>query len=150
MDAHNSPSFRSLVVVCLLAVAVPNLAACQPPKQDCEARALAAQVVRTDPRSRRLFVLSTERDLLEATTRARVLRDLESLVKGCQPAWGQDWAISFFSDATSVGYKDDEALSAQVASGQWARAYLGEFAMPERSLTVYPAEPTRSRSFTIE
>ena len=113
-------------------------------------RAGEAQVVRADARSMRLFVVATESDLLDAATRARVVQMLRSLVEDCQPGWDQDWRISFFSNPVSAGYKDEPALSDQVANGQWVDAYIGEFEMSERKLTVFPAVPARSKWFVVE
>jgi hypothetical protein len=142
--------FFALVLVGLLTATVVTPVLSQTASEDCEVRAREAQVVRADARSMRLFVIATESDLLETAPRARVLQTLQSLVEDCQPGWEQDWRISFFSNPASAGYKDEPALSEQVTSGQWAEAYIGEFEMSERKLTVFPAVPARSKWFVDE
>lgn len=142
--------FRVLGIIGVLLTTSPGPAIGQTSPEECETQAVEAGVVRTDARSKRLFVVSTERDLVEAASRARIIGDLQSLVAQCQPTWQQDWSVSFFSNAASAGYKDEQDLSEQVMSGRWADAYLGEFAMSERKLTVYPAVPAQSQWYVVE
>lgn len=142
--------FRAVALLGALVAAAPNLAVGQASSAACETRALEAAVVRTDARSKRLFVVASERDLVEATSRSRIVGDLQALVADCQPGWDQDWNVSFFSSAALAGYKDEEALREPAMNGEWAEAYLAEFTMSDRRLTIYPAVPAQSRWYAVE
>jgi len=133
----------------ILAAAVPGTGSCQGQIQECEARAAANNVLRIDETAKRIFVRATEADLVDGPRRERLVRELDLLVRLCQPGWASEWSASFFSDAASAGYKDDEALAERVESGEWSRAYVGELQRLDSSLIIFPAMPERRRSLPV-
>ncbi|MCZ6516647.1 MAG: hypothetical protein O6763_04070 [Gammaproteobacteria bacterium] len=54
-----------------------------------------------------------------------------------------EYFISFFAREDLVGYKTDSGLEKAVSSGDWAKAYLGEYYTHSHEITLWPALPEK-------
>jgi hypothetical protein len=97
------------------------------------------RVARFDDGERRIFVLGTSQEISTPGKARRVMRNLSKLVHECRPNWNATWAVSVFTDAKFVRYKDDPSLSTFVADGSWSRAYIAEYDRHSKTMTLMPA-----------
>ncbi|HKQ75857.1 MAG TPA: hypothetical protein VJ810_19335 [Blastocatellia bacterium] len=109
----------------------------------------SAQIVRTDERTKRLFV-QVKPDQISTRQKAEsILFSLQKTIKECYPNWGEEWSISFFSDEKYAGYQDESKINKFVIDGSWAENYLGEYNRVTRRMTLYPTSQKKMRYFTI-
>lgn len=122
----------------LLTAAVLPACTLESKRQDslagCVEQTLSVQVVRTDERNKRLFLVDGELD-------AEILQGQMQPLGSCfeRAGWGKDWALSVYADSKYAGYKDEAHIIAYHENDAWAKAYLMEYGNGTHSLTRMPA-----------
>ena len=98
-----------------------------------------ADAVRLDEENVRIFVVCPDISEMNDADITQLVVDIFSRLEGLS----DEYFISFFARDDIVGYKTDEKLADDVASGDWANAYLGEYYTHSHRITLWPAIPAK-------
>ncbi len=101
---------------------------------NCVEKSLKAKVVRVDEQNKRLFVVHPTLTSEEFNAN---LAGIKACIGG--KAWGDDWAISVFTDQKYAGYKDEKSIIPFHKDNAWAKAYRFEYSNSESKLLKSPA-----------
>jgi hypothetical protein len=107
------------------------------------------RVIRPDDTNKRLFIEATENQIDSVKKMASYLQRLDRAIEQCEPSWKGKWSASFFSDPKLAGYKTETALSHAVESGDWGKAYVGEYDRETEVLTILPLDSAKRRTRRI-
>ncbi len=100
----------------------------------CIENAFNVKVVRIDGKNHRLFVAGKD------VTAADIKLKLHIIEKCCiSLKWGEDWALSVFTEEKYAGYKDETRMLPYHAGNAWAKAYILEYDHLTRRLIKNPA-----------
>lgn len=106
-------------------------------------------VIKPDDTNKKLFIEATEAQVTSVEKMASYLGRLDRAIEQCEPSWKGKWSASFFSDPKVAGYKTETALSHSVASGDWSKAYIGEYDRETQVLTILPLDSAKRRTRRI-
>ena len=107
--------------------------------------ATPSNVVRTDLANRRLFVVA-QLESIDAVKKARsLIKPLAEYIRACEPKWGNEWRISFFSDPQVATYKTDIEEKQSSRFKDWASAYIGEYENRAKKLHLYPLSAKKAK-----
>jgi hypothetical protein len=98
-------------------------------------------IQRFDDRNMRAFVVASPSLVEDNAALIGLMEDVAAGIAKQRPAWAGDWSVSLFAASHLVGYKDEPQLAKYVASGEWAKGYLGEYSRETRSIVLYPLNP---------
>ncbi len=103
-------------------------------------------IIRVDKQGKRFFLEGTEYYLSWRSNITSQLRKLDAIVDACEPPWKGTWSASFFSVTSFAGYETDSDISDAFKSGQWGKAYVGEFDRSTQILTILPLDSAKRRT----
>jgi hypothetical protein len=142
------PCRQYLAASALALLSASGMVAQTPPQESCKSDD-SAKIIRIDDRNERIFVIAQVNQINSTAKARKLLLSLQVSLKQCRPGWGRTWSVSFFSDPKYAGYKSDDNMAAFVASGNWSKAYLGEYERQTQRLIMNPAEREKIRFLKV-
>lgn len=108
----------------------------------------SARVLRIDENSMGIFLQVEPGQISTRQKIKSLLLSVQEKIRACHPGFGNEWAVSFFSDEKYARYKT-EIDSESLMNGSWQASYLGEYDRNKQKMTLYPLHPKRVKSFNL-
>jgi hypothetical protein len=106
-------------------------------------------VYKVDESNSRLFVHADEDTFSALDSTCEVINKVKSYITANKQSWGNDWSVSFFSDAKYAYYKDDAAVMPYHHSGLWQENYIAEYNNTDKLLITFPAISEKGKRMII-